>query len=194
MTRRPRALKQRRPPSLKRLGTYVLLLVLPCFAGPHSLGQNASADEYEIRAAMLFNLTRFIEWPSWKMDSGHPEFDVCILGSDPIGPELDSSLRNKMVGSKPLVVRHLSSAEAASACHILYISAGERKSLAKLSATMARNAVLTISEGSNSDNREQVIGLPTVDEHVRIDVNLSAAQRSGLTISSKLLHLATVSQ
>jgi len=39
-----------------------------------------------------------------------------------------------------------------------------------------------------------VIGLPSVDEHIHIDVNLGTAQRTGLTISSKLLRLATVTQ
>jgi hypothetical protein len=178
--------------SARRLHAFALLLLLPWLCAEPLCSQNKTADEDAIRAAMLFNLTKFIEWPSWKLGASHPEFSVCVLGSDPIGLELDNSLRNRMVGSKPLVVRHLAAPEAATGCHILYVSGGESKKLRRVADSMAKNAVLTVSERSNTEVPEQVIGLPTVEDRIHIEVNLSTAQQSGLTISSKLLHLATV--
>jgi hypothetical protein len=155
-------------------------------------GQSNSADEYEIRAAMLLNLTRFIDWPAAKLDAGHPQFLVCILGQDPITPFVDRFLQNQTVDAKPVRVEHLSTLDAAGSCHMLYVGASERKSLGPAYAELMKNNVLILSERPNTSSPNQVIGLPSIDEHVHIEVDLSAAQRSGITFSSKLLRLATV--
>ena len=52
-------------------------------------------------------------------------------------------------------------------------------------------AVLTVSENALGDSGI-VIALPLVANRIQIQVDLKAAQNSGLTISSKLLHLALV--
>ena|SRR5450432_1776717 len=184
---------RRRRPWRPCLGLLVSFL-LASLATFDARGQSASADEYEIRAAMLFNLTRFIDWPAAKLDQGNRQFQICVLGSDPIGVDLDVLLRNKSVGTRPVAIRHLKSADGADDCQILYVGAAERADFARASTALARNGVLTISERSNADSPGQMIGLPVVEERVRIEVNLGLVQRSGLTISSKLLHLATVSQ
>jgi YfiR/HmsC-like len=170
-----------------------ILMALLLGTAAFAPAQAGSVDEYQVRAAMLYNLARFIEWPAWKVDQGHPQFLVCVLGTDPIGGDIDSLLRDKTVGTKPLIVRHISSVDAAGDCHVLYVSTGERKNILKAAADLAKRGVLTISERPNSDSPDQVIGLPMVEEHVQIEVNLGAADRTGLTISSKLLHLATIS-
>ncbi len=175
-----------------RLGHALLAAVLlPGFSG-YIRAQTTSADEYDIRAAMLINLTKFIDWPTRKIDSAHPQLLVCILGSDSIGPIAERYAQNQRVEGRPLQVRHISSVEAAMNCNLLYVGVGEQKHVDPVIAELAKSGVVTVSETSNANNPSQVIGLPTIDEHVHIDINLGAAQRTGLTISSKLLRLATV--
>lgn len=154
--------------------------------------QIGSADEYAIRAAMLLNLARFVEWPAAKLDGSHPQFVVCILGVDPIGPYVDHFLENHFVSGKPVRVVHLESLNAAGSCHILYIAAGQSRKQNRALADVMKGGVLTVSEEANTPGLNQVIGLPTVEEHVQIEVDLGAAQKAGLTISSKLLRLARV--
>jgi hypothetical protein len=192
MKRRMRSLARSVPRHLPGIERRLLTLGLACILSWNCPAQGTSADEYEIRAAMLFNLTKFIEWPTWKMDGAHPDFQVCMLGADPLGSELETMLQRKIVRGKPVVLRHLANLESVESCHILYVGAGERKTAARASAELAKRAILTISERSNLESPGQVIGLPTSEEHVHIDVNLGGAQKSGLTVSSKLLHLATV--
>jgi hypothetical protein len=167
--------------------------LLLSFAGPVQ-GQTTSADEYEIRAAMLINLTKFIAWPAWKIDAAHPQLFICILGPDSIGPIAERYAQNQRVAGKPLQVRHINSVEAAASCNLLYVGVGEQKHIDPVVDELAKRGVLTVSENSNATTPGQVIGLPTLNDHVHIDINLGAAQRTGLTISSKLLHLATVSR
>lgn len=180
--------------SYARLGYSVLVGIL-LLSLPHPARcQAASADEYEIRAAMLINLTKFIDWPAWKMDSSHPQLVICILGSDSIGSIAERYAQNQIVSGKPLQVRTISSVDTAASCNLLYVGVGEQKHVNPAVNELAKNGVLTVSESSNSTLPDQVIGLPTLNDQVHIDINLGAAQRTGLTISSKLLRLATVSR
>lgn len=167
-------------------------LFLFCTAA--ALGQGKGADEYDIRAAMLFNITRFVDWPAHKIDAQHPQISVCIAGPDPVGASFDHFLQEQSSAAKSIKVRHLNSFESAETCDVLYVSIREQKGLKKVSASLAKAGVLVISESSNAASPNQIIGLPTIDEHVHIEVNLSAAKLAGITISSKLLHLATVSR
>ena len=158
------------------------------------LAQSTSADEYSIRAAMLFNLTKFIDWPAWKMDPSHPKFLVCILGHDPIEPYADRYLQNQSVLAKPVQLRMIKDLSDAAGCHILYVSAGGKRSFESAAADLTKAGVLSVSERSVSRGSAQIIGLPLDIDHVQSDVNLGAAQSAGFAVSSKLLHLAVVTQ
>ena len=179
--------------SVRLRHSFLASVLLLSFSG-HILAQPTSADEYDIRAAMLINLTKFIIWPASKMDTAHPQLLICILGSDSIGPIAERYAQNQRVAGKLLQVRHITSAEAAMSCDLLYVGAGEQKHVDPVVDELAKRGVLTVSESSNATTPGQVIGLPTLNEQVHIDINLRAAQRTGLTISSKLLRLATVSR
>lgn len=169
------------------------IILLPGFTG-QMRAQTTSADEYDIRAAMLINLIQFVAWPAWKIDAAHPQLLICVLGFDSIGPIAERYAQNQRVEDKPLQVRHISSVEAAMSCNLLYVGVGEQKHVDPVADELAKRGVLTVSENSNATTPKQVIGLPSLNDHVHIDINLGAAQRTGLTISSKLLRLATVSR
>lgn len=194
MTRHRIWLSRYHPSSSPRVLRIVLGFLLLGIIVAHADAQNSVADEYDIRAAMLFNITRFVEWPTSKLNPQHPQMLVCIAGPDPIGPGLDHFLQSQKAGIKSISVRHLNSLESAEACHVLYVSLREQKDVKKFVPSLAKANVLLISEKTNAGSPDQVIGLPTLDEHVHIEVNLAAAQRAGITISSKLLRLATVTR
>ncbi len=176
------------------LGPILLPVLLNVLLGqsPPCRAQTGSADEYAIRAAMLLNLAIFIEWPAVKLDASHPQFVVCILGVDPIGLYADRFLATQVVVGKPVHIAHLENLDTAGSCHILYVGAAEMKKQNRALPEVMKAGVLTISEQANAPGLNQVIGLPAMDDHVQIQVDLGRAQRSGLIISSKLLHLATV--
>jgi len=169
----------------------VLLSVLPCLSLLQA-GDAGSPDEYEIKAAMLLNLTRFVEWPAAKMGAGSAPFVIGILGHDPFGRDLDKLLAGKTVAGHPVVIERLSSAGHPEACHVLFITRGERKKLDEMGADLARSSVLTVGDGEKFAAAGSVVGLVLRENRVQLEVNISAAQHSGLVISSRLLKLATV--
>ncbi len=154
--------------------------------------QAGTANEDALRAAMLINMMRFIEWPSHKQDVDRGQTVLCILGADPIGPSVDRIVQSQAASGRLVQVRHLASTDSAGGCHVLYVSLGERKHVEHSLPALVDAGVLTVGENSNTNTPAQLIGLPLVDDHIHIEVNLPQAQHAGFTISSKLLRLATV--
>ncbi len=68
---------------------------------------HGGADEYEIKAAMLLNLTKFVQWPAAKLGDASGPFVIGVLGRDPFGRDLDQQVAGKTVNGHPVVVQRL---------------------------------------------------------------------------------------
>ena len=169
----------------------LLLLVCSLILPVLSPGQTPSATEDDVRAAMVSHLPLFVEWPAAKTDAAHPQFRVCLLGADPIAPALEAAFHNAATLPIPIVFSRLNLSDHLDGCYLLYIGTGTRGNIYKLLAELAQASVLIVSERPIDAAAGEVIGLPLEENHVRIEVNLAAAQNSKLTISSRLLSLAT---
>jgi hypothetical protein len=155
-------------------------------------GQSGSFGEYEVKSAMLYHLTKFVEWPGPKGGDGASPFQVCVFDSDPFGRELDKALAGKAVGAHPVTVRRLGGDPSAEGCHVLLVARADWRRFRDLIPALAKAGVLTVADGEHLAGSGAVIGLAMRDERVQLEINMTAAQRSGLTISSKLLRIADV--
>jgi hypothetical protein len=155
-------------------------------------GQEESVDEYKLKAAMLYNLTQFVEWPNSAYPNRHAPISLCILGQDPFANSLASTLPEEKVKSGAILIRHLQSETEFPGCQILYISSSERKTTAHIFSTLSGSCILTVGEMAQFAAHGGMIQFALEDQHVRFDINLNAASRAGLKISSKLLALAQI--
>lgn len=147
-----------------------------------------SMDEYAVKAAYLYNFTRFTQWPETAFaDAG--SFSVCVLGDDPFGAAL-ASLEGKTVEQRPLRVRRLARMGDYGQCQMLFISRSERHRLRPLLVELRDQPVLTVSDIEGFTQSGGMIELVDQDQRVGFAVNLGAVRRTGLDISSKLLRLA----
>ena len=154
-------------------------------------GQQESAGEYEVKAAMLHNLANFVEWPESAYPDPHAHIVLCILGRDPFGNSLTSAtLHTRANTAARVLVRRLENDRDVRACHILYISSSERKTIGQVLSTLKSASVLTVGEMTLFAEQGGMIQFSLDDQRVRFDINPDAASRAGLRISSKLLALA----
>jgi hypothetical protein len=157
-----------------------------------AVGQEDSVDEYKLKAAILYHLTQFVEWPdSAKLDRTTPIL-LCILGQDPFGDSIASSIPKETDTGRPLVIRHLRSSTEFQGCQILYISSSERKNAVHIFLTLGGSSILTVGEMTQFASHGGIVQFSIEDRHVRFAINLDAASRAGLKISSKLLVLAQI--
>ena len=144
------------------------------------------AGEYEIKAAFLYKFAGFVQWPDNPANS-----PVCIgvVGQDPFGPALDEAVKGKKLNGRPFVVRRFRNGEAPPACQIVFVSSSERLQL-RLILNRLPPAVLTVGDMPGFCESGGIIGFEVLDRRVHLQINLDAAQKERLQISSKLLSLA----
>jgi hypothetical protein len=150
----------------------------------------AGPGEYEVKAAFLYNFARFVEWPAAPADDG--TFGIAVLGSDPFGSVLDDTLRGKTIGARPVVVRRIKHSEEVGGSRILFISDSEKDRLPAILKSLEAAPVLTVGEMSEFAERGGVIRFKLDNERIRLEINVAAAERSRLRISSQLLKLARI--
>jgi len=166
----------------------VCFTVLTSFASS-ATAQQSKPEEYQVKAVYLYNFGRFIDWPATgnKDDS----FTICVLGRDPFGAVLDATLAGETIGDKKLVARRLASTLDGSNCKILFISSSESSRMKQILAAVEKFGVLTVSDLPDFAINGGMIQFVLRDNKVRFEVNLAAAERAGLTLSSQLLKVAT---
>lgn len=147
------------------------------------------AGEYEVKAAFLYNFTRFVEWPPEAFDGGSP-LAICVLGQDPFGSDLDRAVEGRTVNGRPLIVKRLRLGEGAAHCHILFIGTTEPGYLKHTIDGVQKSSVLTVGDDPEFLRAGGIIGFVMRENKVHFTINLPAATRAGIKISSKLLKLA----
>jgi hypothetical protein len=158
-------------------------------SGFSAFAQQDKPGEYQVKAVYLFNFGKFIEWPP---DAAKREsFDICVLGHDPFGPALDSTLAGEKIGNLQPRARRISSVREASNCEILFISSSESARIKQILGSVEKRGVLTVSDLPDFTTGGGMIQFVVQDNKIRFAVNLTAAEKAGLTISSQLLKVAT---
>lgn len=158
---------------------------------PVTRAQIAKPTDYEVKAAYLYNFGRFVEWPAKVTAAKTGAFSICVLGEDPFGPALDATLAGEKIGNQKVVARRVSSPHESADCQILFISASEANRLNKIIDSLDKTAVLTVSDIPQFSQHRGMIQLVLEGSRIRFEVNLTATQRAGLTLSSELLKVAT---
>jgi hypothetical protein len=145
------------------------------------------ASEYSVKAALIFNIARFVTWPSTAFSSPSAPITVCVLGADPFGSALDDALKGKQLGGHGLAVRRV--AEPDASCHILFVSSSESKRLGVIVEKVQKSSVLTVSDHEGFCRTGGVVELFTEQDSIHFVINARAAD-PGLKFSARLLDIA----
>ncbi|MGB5339558.1 MAG: YfiR family protein [Gammaproteobacteria bacterium] len=165
------------------------ILVALLFCAPaFSKAADVLVTEYRIKAAFLYNFTRFVDWPK-QATSNNDIFSLCILGTDVFGEYL-TPLESKAVNGQALRIRRIEDAAAAGNCQLVFISESSAGDMKNILSKLGKLPVLTVSDADNFTELGGIIQFRLIDNKVRFDVNIDAADNAGLNISSKLLSLA----
>lgn len=165
------------------------LAALLCMLGTLEAQQTSKPTEYEVEAAYLSNFGRFVEWPA-RPGAANDTFNVCVLGPDPFGPLLDAALKNEIINGTPMMAKRIATPEEAGTCRIVFLNSQRESQLSATLNTLAAAGALTVSDMANFTRRGGMIQFILDGNRVRFEINLAAAQRAHLSLSSQLLKLA----
>ena len=177
----------------KVLGSALVFAVSIAASGVTSVfPQSRQVSEYQIKAAFLYNFAKFVEWPPAVSPGANDPMEICVVGEDPFGNILNQSIEGKTVGGHKLMIRQLKPAQDMKGCQVAFISSSEKNHLTSVLEGLKGGGVLTVGETEGFAALGGVINFTMEDDKVHFEINLDAAGRAGLKISSKLLQLARI--
>jgi len=144
-------------------------------------------DESAVRAAFVFNLTKYVEWPH-----SSSELIIGFVGEGSMGEVLQKMLAGKTSESRSIRVLLSPSEEQLPQCNILYIAYSSPKKVRPVLEKLRKKSVLTVGDDYSFALNGGMVGLVRTGDHIQMMINLEVAQQSGLKISSRVLSLAAI--
>jgi hypothetical protein len=157
-----------------------------------SVGDDQAATmEHRVKAVFLFKFFSFVEWPLEALPASSDSVVIGVLGSSPLLAPLQS-LQGQETSGRQLVVRTFASLAEMESCHILYVSPALVDELPADPHSLLRPGILTVGEERDFLHRGGIVAFFVEEERVRFEINLEAARKANLKISSQLLSLARI--
>ena len=147
-----------------------------------------SDRENQMKAAFLLNFAKLVTWPD---EIPAPDRFVCLLGTSPLSAALQT-IDGRTAQGKTIRTRTVGSVNEAAGCHIVFVAVPDAEIDATLEALHAAGDPLTVGDTNNFASRGGVIGLASHRNRVRLELNVGAADRRGLVVSSQLLRMSNV--
>lgn len=143
---------------------------------------DAGFEEVEVKAAFIFNLVKFVEWPKEVMVAGTP-FRLCHEGVAVPQAKALAKLEGKSVQGMSLRVQAVGSAGSLKGCHAVMLGPNSTSLLQQ-----SPDGVLTIGE-SGFVEEGGMIGLVVDNGKVVLEFNVESARRAHLRVPAQVLQL-----
>jgi hypothetical protein len=193
----------------------LIVLILALFGTPIPAGaesDSASGREYQIKAAFIYNFIKFVDWPKEKMADSNEPIIIGIIGSKnfikAFEPIIHKKIKNRNIsikyfkGYEKLKKSQESQEderqwnqkmESLKTCHVLMFCicySVRIKDTSQIIKALKGSPVLTVGETAGFLEPGGIINFLMEDKKVRFEINVTAAKKNKLRISSKLLRLA----
>lgn len=161
----------------------MLLAIAPVVA-------NAADKEQLVKAAFLYNFTKFVSWPGDLAISNRSGINICVIGSNSLG-DATSVFKQGSTPTLSINAKILSALPtAAGECHIAFIGASAKASAGSLVKSLHAMSILTVSDIDDFADNGGIIGFINENNKIRLVVNKAAAEAAGLKVDAQLLEIA----
>lgn len=150
-----------------------------------------SAIEPAMRAAFVYHLTKFVEWPATASPVQNPVLRVGVWGDPAAVPSLIALLQGKTIAGRQAVVVAARRPEELADCQVVFISTRQGEDVSEALEYGTRRGTLTIGEGTDDVAPGVIVSFEVREDRIHFAVNREAAGRAGLRVSSHLLKLAS---
>ena len=144
--------------------------------------------ERRVKAAFLYKFLGYAEFPPHSFADATAPVTIGVVGADDMAAELGRIASGRVVAGRTIAVRTLREQDLAQPLHLLFVAGFEPARAAR--QLRASQALLTVTECEGGLQFGSVINFTIVDERVRFDVSLDAADKNNVKLSSRLLTVA----
>ena len=168
---------------MRSVSLYIALLLLLVAARNSAAGES----EYQLKAAMLYNFAKFVEWPADSFGNDN-RITFCIAGKSPLDAPIQQ-MQGKPVKDRMVSIRQLAHPNDLAGCQMLFIPQSEYPRLSLYLEQAEHYPVVTVSDLDRFVASGGIIGFYEEGSKLRFEINLAAAQKQRLKFSSYLLNL-----
>jgi hypothetical protein len=152
--------------------------------------QELKPGEYQVKAALLYNFVKFVEWPDDRKTRSDI-INICVLGEDPFDDAFDS-FQGETVGNRKLRIKRFRTLQHIDDCQVLFISRSESEDIGHILAAVKGLNILTVGDIEGFARKGVILNFYIENNRVRFEINLDSLRQTGLRISSKVMHLARI--
>jgi len=168
---------------------HILCLITGILFSP-SMANSDAFDQGKIQAIYIYNIIKFTSWPQPQADTVNA-LNICLYGEDNISNELNR-LRGEKIQGKVITIKNSNIETELASCHVLYISPENFSDYQDLTELTSGLPILSVGNDNRLLEAGGIISLTQANGRQRFNINLKTLERSGLTLSSKLLALAII--
>lgn len=168
---------------------FILFFLLLCTLVP-AVADERSDEEDRLKVELIYNFSRFVEWPETAFADASSPFIACVLGDEAIAQML-RPVQNRRHRNRSIRIKILTSLEDLKLCHILYF---DKQGVTTLDLSpdkvLGELPVLTISNDIKSLSKGYAITFSWQDDKISLNMNLAAVRKAKLKVSAKLIEVA----
>ncbi len=183
-----------RPPERRLRALCAIVTLVPALLVPGVVGAQSAHDEYEVKAAFLFRISRAFTWPDSVLDHDTHVLRVGVLGHDPFGDSLREIFHEK-TSTQGHVYRvvEVDSLEDARSCQVLFVPGELEPTHREWLEELGGSGILLVGEAPEFV-RDQggILALVLDGKRMGMVLNVEQLASSGLQASSQFLRLCTI--
>lgn len=166
-----------------------LLLLVACLLSTPTPAQPELTEEVRVKAAYLHKFPSFVEWPGAALPADGAPIVIGIASADAVFRELERIAKGRLVAGRLVEARRVDGVRGIAGVHVLFIG---REMGSEASAYLKVAQALPILTVAEHEPIERLVVLNFRDRGgtVRFSASLPAAEKAGLTLSSRLLAVA----
>jgi hypothetical protein len=147
--------------------------------------------EYDVKIGFIYNFAKFVTWPKEAFDKDPDTLVLCYVADDP-SLKAFYKLNGKIIKGRKIKVVAFDDGACLEQSHIIFFATQNKDYIQQILEQAKGRSILTIGEVEGFTQWGGVINFFEELNRLRFKVNLAAAQREGLKMSSQLLGSAQI--
>ncbi|PIL42600.1 hypothetical protein CR105_23635 [Massilia eurypsychrophila] len=170
-------------------GVLAAVLAALAMSGAPVLAQPAGVElERSVKAAFIYKFLGYTEFPASAFGDAASPVVIGVIGAEDMAAELARIVAGRAINSRAIVVKQFLDGDNPGV-HLLFVAGADCARVAGV-LRQARAPTLVVTECGNGLQAGSIINFRVVEERVRFDVSLDAADKNNIKLSSRLLSVA----
>lgn len=157
-----------------------------------TIAHSAEIQEQQVKAAFLYNFSRFVTWPDRGSPDSQNPVQYCILGTNQVDQLLESTVAGKRDKRKIIDLKRLNNLSEIDGCELVYIADNSNIPLQDIFTAVKDRAIVTVSNMADFAENGGMISLSQKNKRIHVTINIDVVKESNLKISSKVKRLSTI--